>query len=333
MADILSQNEIDALLNELNTGEVDVKEIDNQDASKQVKVYDFSRPEKFSKEQLRSLEAIHDNIGRLISNSLNANLRCYVDMSVLSTESMVFEEFTNSVVWPSIVSIINFSPLNGKIMMAFSNELAFAIIEKLLGGTGEGDSDVNERELTEIDYMLLKSTIVKMVHSIKEPWTNVIELDPTLDAIETNAQSAQIASPKDAIVLVTYRVMIGEIESMISVAIPHYVIEPILPNLSAKVWFGDNAMREKSASEVEGLISQLQEAAVSIKAVVGKSIISVGELLELAQGDILVLDKQRDQAFDVLVKDGLKFRGTPGVLSNRMAVKITEVIDGNERVK
>ncbi len=333
MADVLSQNEIDALFSELGTGAVAVEEIDEKIVDKQVKTYDFSRPDKFSKEQLRSLEAIHDSTGRLISNYLNATLRCFVELTVSSTEGMIYEEFSNSIVWPSILCIVNFSPLNGKILMEFSNELAFTIIEKLLGGTGEKAKENADRELTEIDFTLLKSVVVRMIQLIKEPWSNVIELNPSVEAIEANAQLAQIASPKDAIALVTYRIVIDEIEGIVNFAIPHYVIEPILPSLSAKMWFGDSVKREKSSLEIEGLLSQLHAAEVPVKALVGKSTITVGELLELSQGDILVLDKERDQSFEIFVKDGLKFRGTPGISKNRMAVKITEVIDGNKGVE
>ncbi len=333
MADVLSQNEIDALFSELGAGTVAVEEIDEKIVDKQVKAYDFSRPDKFSKEQLRSLEAIHDSTGRLISNYLNATLRCIVDLTVSSTEGMIYEEFSNSIVWPSILCIVNFSPLNGKILVEFSNELAFTIIEKLLGGSGENSKENSERELTEIDFTLLKSVVVRMIQLIKEPWSSVIELNPEVEAIEANAQFAQIASPKDAIALVTYKILIDDTEGIINFAIPHYVIEPILPSLSAKVWFGGNAKRENDPDEMENLLSQLHAAEVPVKAVVGKSTITVGELLELSQGDILVLDKERDQTFEVFVKDGLKFRGTPGTLKNRMAVKITEVIDGNKGVE
>ncbi len=327
MSNVLSQNEIDELLNALSTGDVESSDIEADNKEKSVKAYDFSRPDKFSKEQLRTLEIIHDNLGRLINNFLSAYLRSYIDVAVLSTQSMVYSEFSNSVSTPAILFIIDFAPLEGQIMLEISSDVTFTIIEKLLGGTGKASSLKENRELTEIEGILIKNIVAKVCGLMKEAWANIIELKPVLSGFETNAQFAQIVSPNDSIALVTYKIQIGESEGMLNVAIPHYVIEPILGNLSSKLWFSGGAKKEKNEVEADTLLNQLGEVDVPIRTIVGKSIVSVEEFVSLGKGDILVLDSSRDTPLSVYVKDELKFLAQPGVVNNKMAIKIVEVID------
>ncbi len=327
MSNVLSQNEIDALLNALSSGDVESSDIEADSKEKSVKAYDFSRPDKFSKEQLRTLEIIHDNLGRLVNNFLSAYLRSYIDVAVLSTQSMVYSEFSNSVSNPAILCIIDFAPLEGQIMLEVSSDVAFTVIEKLLGGPGKVTNLKENRELTEIESVLIKNIVVKVTSLMKEAWANIIELKPILNDIETNAQFAQIVSPNDSIALVTYKIQIGESEGMLNVAIPHYVIEPILGNLSSKLWFSGGAKKEKSEAETDTLLNQLGEVDVPLRAVIGSSIVSVEEFVSLSRGDILVLDSNREQPLNVYVKEELKFLAQPGVVNNKMAIKIIEVID------
>ncbi len=327
MSNVLSQNEIDELLNALSTGDVESSDIDNDSKEKSVKAYDFSRPDKFSKEQLRTLEIIHDNLGRLVNNFLSAYLRSYVDVAVLSTQSMVYSEFSNSVPTPAILFIVDFAPLEGQIMLEISSDVAFTIIEKLLGGAGKTTSLKENRELTEIEGILIRNIVTKIGGLMKEAWSNIIELKPVLTSFESNAQFAQIVSPNDSIALVTYKIQIGESEGMINVAIPHYTIEPILGNLSSKLWFSGGAKKEKSDVETDTLLNQLGDVNVPMRTIIGKSIVSVEEFISLGIGDVLVLDSNRDQPLSVYVKDELKFLAQPGVINNKMAIKIVEVID------
>ncbi len=327
MSNVLSQNEIDELLNALSTGDVESSDIEADSKEKSVKAYDFSRPDKFSKEQLRTLEIIHDNLGRLVNNFLSAYLRSFIDVAVLSTQSMVYAEFSNSVPTPAILFIVDFAPLEGQIMIEISSDVAFTIIEKLLGGAGKSTTLKENRELTEIEGLLVRNIVTKISGLMKEAWANIIELRPVLTGFETNAQFAQIVSPNDSIALVTYKIQIGDSEGMINVAIPHYVIEPILGNLSSKLWFSGGAKKDKNDIEADTLISQLSDVVVPMRAIIGKSVVTVEEFVSLGLGDVLVLDSHRDKALEVYVKDELKFRAQPGVVSNKMAIKITEVID------
>ena len=330
MSDVLSQNEIDDLLNALSTGEVDVTEIEDEKKEKKVKKYDFRRPDKFAKEQLRTLEIIHDNLARLINNFLSGYLRSVVEIDVLSTQSMVYSEFSNSISNPAILGIVNFAPLEGQIIIDVSNDIAFAMVERLLGGMGKNPLLKETRALTEIEEVLLRNILVKFINLMRESWSTIIELKPKLEQIETNSQFAQIVSPSESIALITFSFKIGDTEGMINVAIPHYVIEPILPNLSSKLWFSGNIRKEKTEKEALAISSGIERSSVPLKVIVGNSKLSVSELLSIGIGDVIVLNSKIEDDLDIYVKEKIKYKGKPGVFKNKMAIRVTRVHEEEE---
>lgn len=325
MSDVMSQNEIDDLLSALSAGEVDVAEIEEEKKEKKVKKYDFRRPDKFAKEQLRTLEVIHDNLARLINNFLSGYLRSVVEIDVLSTQSMVYSEFSNSISNPAILGIVNFAPLEGQIIIDVSNDVAFAMVERLLGGQGKNPLLKEARALTEIEEVLLRNILVKFINLMRESWATIIELKPKLEQIETNSQFAQIVSPSESIALITFSFRVGDTEGMINVVIPHYVIEPILPNLSSKLWFSGNIRKEKTPREIRAISSHIEQSSIPLRAIVGRSNISVSELLSLSVGDVIVLNAKVEDELEVYVKDELKYFGKPGINKNHMAIRVTRV--------
>ena len=200
MSEVLSQNEIDNLLAALSTGELDADTLSDTN-EKQVKNYDFKRPAKFSKEHLRTLEIIHEHYGRLLSTNLPVYLRKTVQVAVASSETVTFSEFTNALASPSILGIINFHPLNGTIILDMAPNLGFAMIDRMLGGQGEALE--RSRDFSEIEMTILQKMMVVCMQLMRDPWKNVVEVNPVLDRIETNPAFAQIISPSDMIAIVT----------------------------------------------------------------------------------------------------------------------------------
>lgn len=324
MSDVLSQNEIDDLLNALSTGEVDVHEIEEDTREKKIKKYDFRRPDKFAKDQLRTLEIIHENFSRLLNNFLSGYLRTYVEVDVLSTQGMTYNEFSNSISNPAILGIVNFAPLDGQIIIDISYDIAFSMIERVLGGAGKAATLKENRTLTEIELVLLKNIMTKFINMLKESWSSIIELKPKLDTIESNSQFAQIVSPSESIALVTFNLKVGEAEGMINICIPHFVIEPILPNLSSKLWFSGNMKKDLTPRELDALKTGIGKTNLEVKAVVGRTVVSVQEFLTLNIGDVLILNKEVESAIEIYIEHDLKYYGRPGASKNKMAVMITE---------
>lgn len=328
LSEVLSQSEIDSLLNALSTGEVDVKEIEADTKEKKIRNYDFRNPQKMAKDQLRTLEIIHENFSRLLQTFLSGYLSTPVKITLLSVEQLAYSEFSNAISNPAFLSIVNFSPLPGECIYDISPEIAFAIIDRLLGGDGEKAYEI--RTFTEIELTLLTKTISKTNDLISRAWENVIELNPYLEKIETNPQFAQVVSPNETIALITLNISIGETDGMFNICIPHIVIESIMDKLTTKLWFSKTKKTSKK-DNIEIIEKRLKNALIELKAELASSDLTVKELLDLQLGDVIKLGNFDGKEVVIKVGTEFKFYGKPGTIGKNMAVKIARVKkDGDE---
>lgn len=323
MSEILSQNEIDDLFKALTTGELDVEEMQKDRSKKNIKLYDFTRPSKFSKEQLRTLEIISENYARLVGSYLSGYLRNLVSVEVLNAEAVTYSEFTNSLTNPVILSIIDFSPLKGSVLLELSPNMGYAIIDRVLGGAGKSVHKI--REFTDIEHIILERIFAQFANLLIEPWENVVELTPMLEKIETNSQVAQIISPNETVALITFSVRVGTVEGMMNLCIPHLVIEGIMDKLNTKFWFSKIEAVKDSVYQAH-LEKRIQNATIPIKAVLGKTHITVQEFLDLQVMDIIKLDADLESDVNVYVGDLLKFKAKPGAFKNKSAIKIESIV-------
>ena len=326
MGEVLSQSEIDSLLAALSTGELEVDET-QQEKEKQVKNYDFKRPAKFSKEHLRTLEIIYEHYGRLVSTNLAVYLRKNIQISVASSETVTFSEFSNALSNPVILGIINFSPLPGNIIIDISCNLGFAMIDRMLGG--QGNPLEKNREFSEIEMAILEKLIIICMQMMREPWTNVLDINPVMERIETNSQFAQMIAPSDMIAIVTLNVKIGEIEGLMNICLPFFTLEDIIDKLNTKFWY--STMQAKSSENYEEYIESLiRRVSIPVKAVLGKSSVSVNDFVNLQPGDIIRLDKGVDSELNIYVGNLRKFTALPGSSKDKYAVRVTSVIREGE---
>lgn len=326
MGDVLSQKEIDNLLAALSTGELDVERMQG-DGEKQVKNYDFSRPTKFSKEHLRTLEIIFEHYGRLISTNLPVYLRKSVQVSVASSETVTFSEFTNALSNPVILGIVNFSPLNGQIIIDLATNLAYAMLDRMLGGSGV--SLEKKREFSEIEQSIIQKILIMLTQLMREPWKNVIDINPVLSRLETNPQFAQVIAPNDMIAIVTLNMKIGEVEGFVNVCLPFITLEDVMDKLNTKYWF--SSMQENHDIDYQDNIEMLiRKVSIPIRAVLGKSTISVNDFMGLQVGDCIRLDTRVDEEMNVYVGNLRKFTALPGAEKDSYAVKITSVLREEE---
>ncbi|HOJ77420.1 MAG TPA: flagellar motor switch protein FliM [Bacillota bacterium] len=328
MAEVLSQSEIDSLLDALSSGSLKVEEVISDEKKKKIKPYDFRRPNKFSKDQLRTLVMLHENLARLMTTSLSTYLRSMVRVQVASVDQLTYEEFTKSLPNPTVMNIISLKPLEGNFVFEFSPQLAFAIIDRLLGGAGSTIEKV--RELTDIEQTVIKRVILKMLSNIKEAWQVVIDLDPNFESIELNPLFTQIIPPSDMIVLITLDVRIGETFGLMNICLPFMVLEPIISRLNAQFWF---ARTSKNATEksIASLQSRLEQAMVRVTVELGRAGITVGELLNINVGDVIQLEQPVNKSLAVHIGNNVKFYASPGLSGSRMAVQINQVVyEGEE---
>ena len=326
MSDILSQSEIDNLLKQLSDGDLDVDQIQGED-EKQVKNYDFSRPTKFSKEHLRTLEIIFEHYSRLVSTNLPEYLRKNVQVSVASSETVTFSEFSNALSNPSVLGIINFAPLNGNIIIEIATNLCYAMLDRMLGGSGQPLE--KSREFSDIELTILQKLLVMFTQLLREPWKNVVDISPVLSRLETNPQFAQVIAPSDMIAIVTLNMKIGDVEGMLNICLPFFTLEDVMDKLNTKYWF--STMQENHDEHYEEYIeSMIRRVDVPIKAVLGKSTISVSDFLNLQVGDCIRLDSRVDTDMEVYVGNIKKFTALPGTEKDSYAVQITSVIREEE---
>lgn len=326
MGEVLSQNEIDNLLAALSTGELDADQM-QENEEKQVKNYDFSRPTKFSKEHLRTLEMIFEHYSRLIATNLPVYLRKNVQVTVASSETVTFSEFTNALANPVILGIVNFSPLNGTILMDLATNLGYAMLDRMLGGSGIPLE--KNREFSDIEMTIIQKILVMFTQLLRDPWKNVIEVFPVMQRLETNPQFAQVIAPNDMIAIVTLNMKIGEVEGLMNICLPFFTLEDVMDKLNTRFWY--STMQENHDENYEMYIESLiRKVDIPIRAVLGKSTISVNDFMNLQVGDYIRLDSKVDDDMNVFVGNIKKFTALPGAEKDSYAVRITSVIREEE---
>ncbi|MDE5588779.1 MAG: flagellar motor switch protein FliM [Acetatifactor sp.] len=326
MGEVLSQSEIDNLLAAMATGELDVDQMQESE-EKQVKDYDFRRPTKFSKEHLRTLEIIFEHYSRLISTNLPVYLRKNVQVSVASSETVTFNEFTNALSNPVILGIINFSPLNGQIIVELATNLGYAMLDRMLGG--DGTPLEKSRDFSEIELTIIQKILIMFTQLLRDPWKNVVDVNPVLQRLETNPQFAQVIAPNDMIAIVTLSMKIGDVEGFMNICLPFFTLEDVMDKLNTKYWF--STMQENHDENYEEYIETLiRKVDIPIRAVLGKTVVSVSDFMGLQVGDCIRLDSKVDEDMNIYVGNIKKFTALPGTEKDSYAVRITSVIKEEE---
>ncbi|MBI4178477.1 flagellar motor switch protein FliM [bacterium] len=299
-------------------------------AKPKIKPYDFKRPDKFSKDQIRTLQMIHETFARFVTTSLSAQLRALVHVHVASVDQLTYEEFVKSLPNPSTLAIVEMQPLEGSSVFEIDPSIVFTIIDRILGG--KGYSTNLSRELTDIEISVMERIVQKILASLRESWSNVVDLKPKLEKIEANPQFVQIVPPNDMVVLVTLETKVSEVEGMINLCIPYIVLEPIVNKLSAQFWY--SSIRKRSTEEqVENLKARIGEIYVPVNVEVGRTILTVGELLNLRRGDVVKLDAHADRPFIMKIRDKLKYFCIPGVHKMKLSTKITSKIEDMDKIR
>ena len=320
MTEVLSQEEIDQLLTAINAGETEPEDFRPAADTRKIKIYDFKRPDKFSKEQIRTVSIMHETFARLTTTSLSAQLRSMVHVHVASVDQLTYEEFIRSIPTPTTLAIINMDPLKGNAILEIDPAVTFSIIDRLFGGTGEGTKA--QHELTDIETSVMEGIIVRILGNMREAWTQVIDLRPRLGQIDTNPQFAQIVPPTDMVVLVTLETKVGDVEGMINFCIPYLTIEPIINKLSTQFWFS-TVHRGTTTENLNVLKEKLATVDVNVVAEIGKINIPVREVLSLNIGDVVRLYNTRiGDPYSLNIGNKRKFLCRPGVIGKKMAVQI-----------
>jgi len=321
LKEVLSQSEIDSLISVLGSGDYDSEQsklILEED--KGLRKYDFRKPSKFSKEQIRTLQIIHENFARTLGNYLSAYLRNVVKLKVVSVSQVTYGEFINSLPVPTLMAVLNLSSQLGTAVLETNLQFVFPMIDLLCGGDGKIPRKL--RELTEIEQMVMKGVYIKILDNLRYTWGDIFKLEPVIESMETNPQYNQALASNETVVLITLSSQIGDSQGFVNICLPFITLEPVIPHLSAQHWFR-NVSHKDGEQKLNRLTRRIEEVEVEGTVILGETNISVEEFLEVQVGDVLPLGRKVGQELNLYIGNSLKYKVQPGTSGKKIAVQIT----------
>lgn len=327
----LSQDEIDALLNQIpadavgNAAGADefMPIAREQGFARAIKTYDFRRPDKFSKEQWQTLQAMHDSFSRLAGAVFSSRLRTLVTVRLSSIEQSLYQEWQSQVPAQTVCYVISMPPLGGNIVVEFNFDVAAHVLDRVLGGTGVLVD--RGREIGDIETMLLRSFGSAIGNALRDMWANVVDVDPAVQDIGVDAGSIQIASPNDVVFTAFYEVAIGNQLGAMSICTPYTVVEPVASFFTSHMWLAQGQVvrsDERTRRRMEALIAT---APLDISVQLGSTDVTVRQVMDLRVGDTIVLDQRAQRPLQIRVNQQHRFNGRPGMVGNRIGMTVTSI--------
>ena len=332
MAEILSQDEIDELLSAVAEEGFEEKKIEHMDfIPKKVSVYDFRRPDRVSKEQLRSIRSLHDKFARNFSSNLSGFLRTITDINLISVDQMTYGEFLLSLPDPTSFNILSMIPLEGNIVLEINPSLIYPIIDKLLGGAGEPLYKI--RELTSLEQDIINNLISIIMKDLQEVWKQVVpNIKFRKEVSENSPKIVQIVAQNEVVVLVVFEVKLGEVSGMVNICYPTITIEPILAKLSSQEWL-IGTKRFRPGSLGNRILQLIEDIKIPTTVLLDRTILSVQKILELEKDNLIIFNKKIDKPFELYANNVYKFDVTLGRLDFKKAVKIDKMIPAKYDIK
>jgi flagellar motor switch protein FliM len=326
--DVLSQAEVESLLSAMDGRESDViadaatSRIRHRD---KISPYDFKRPERVGKEQMRSLQTMHEGFGRNFGASLSALLRTIVELKLTSVDQLTYSEFVFSLENPTCFNLIKAAPLEGQLILDINLSLLFPIIDRLLGG-GSDAAPPARRPLTEIELRLVSRITDLFCKELKQAWENVLAIDLSIDRVESNPQLVQIVPPNEVVVLISFELTLGDARGMMNLCIPFNSIERISNRLSSNSWVSYGT-KKATPENIKRISGQLSDAVVEVVVELAETNISTSDLIGLRVGDIIATEKDVERPLVVSVEGRPKFHAQPGAFKGRKAIQVVGTID------
>ncbi len=325
MADILSQEEIDALLDVVEDEGDDVLEATSDDLlpQRQVTLYDFKRPNRVSKEQLRAFRGVHDKMARSLASQISSIMRSIVEIQLHSVDQMTYGEFLMSLPNPTSFNVFSVKPLEGSGVIEINPSIAFPMLDRLLGGKGE-PFDAS-REFSDIELSLFETILRVMMSTLKEAWGPVMEVYPNIESKESSPNVVQIVAQNEIVVMVVMEIIIGHSSGMMNICYPVIALEPILPKLASRdLMLNETSSKKSRNNELQVLLGG---AKVSVEANLGNADLTMRDILGLNVGDVVRLSSPADDIVTVSVDSKERFKGEIGLRRFRKSIQITEMID------
>ena len=332
MAKILSQEEVDALLKSHAKGTkaagptpgpaaapataAPTPKAKKPQQQKKVTLYNFRRPDRVSREQMRSLHFMHDRFARNFSSSLSAYLRTITEVNLVSVEQLSYQEFLLSVPDPTCFNAISIRPLEGAFALEVNPQLVFPIIDKMLGGPG--DALKHLRNMTDIEQSIFDGVLKLALDDLREAWRGIIDLDFKIQARETSPQLIQIVAPNEVVLLVVFEVKMGSVVGMINLAIPSIILEPVANKFDQEMYTGYK--KSSTFEEARLLMESLKRCEMEVCAEIRGTSLRLSDVLGLQAGDLIPLNKRFDAMLDLTVDGIPRYQGYMALNTNQKRV-------------
>ena len=341
MPDVLDQTEVDALLAAVGTGAIESEpEAGDQTlvfsrqarqvTGMEIRPYDFKRPERVSKDQMRALEQLHEGFGRNFGASLSGFLRTIVEVRVASIEQLTYAEFIQGLPNPTCFNLLSDQPLEGQMCLEISPLIIYPIIDRLLGGSNV-ELFIPQRALTQIELRLVTKITDRAMEMLAEAWSNILEITFELVETESNPQLVQIVPPNEVVVVVGFELKMGGRSGTMSLCIPFNVIEPVMGKLASQDWHAYRRGRADEGLRAK-LADQLSNAPVHTSALLAETNITVGDLMSMAPGDLIMTDKPASSPIVFTVEGRKKFVAHLGQFKGKRAIQIARPVSAKDRV-
>jgi flagellar motor switch protein FliM len=336
MADeVLSQDEVESLLSAMDPAASTAAPMQQAGPARptpmasrsreRVAPYDFKRPERVGKEQMRALQSLHEGFGRNFGAALSALLRTIVEVKLTSVDQLTYSEFVFSLENPTCFNLLRAAPLEGNLILDINPAVLYPIIDRMLGG-GSTPGPAARRPLTEIELRLVARITALFMIELRRAWENVLELELSVERVESNPKLVQIVPPNEVVVLVSFELTLGDIRGMMNLCIPFNAIERFSGKLTSNSWVGYSRGGATSGT-IEMISDRLDHSEVEVVVTLAESSIQTADLLGLRVGDIITTDHDCHDALEVAVEGVAKFLAKPGAYKGHKAISVEETIE------
>lgn len=336
-SDTLSQNDIDKLLSSLTAGlEKDQSETNYESAMidtfdedrKGYKLYNFRRPDKFSKDHLKALQDIHKEFSRQLSLILSTYLRLNTEIDVVSVDQLTYDEFVRSLPNPVTIGVFELNPLPGQILFGISHEITSSIVDRMLGGVGH--SETKARDLTDIEEALAKRVFDKIIKTLEKSWKSIFPVRGAVVGIDNNSILSQLASPGEVVALITLEIQLAnKYSGLLSLCFPYPVLETVIEQLNTQQIYQTKG-KTSSMEDKQKILNKLSNTNVKINVMLGSTDITIGDFIDLKIGDVIRLENSINDKLVIKVNNIPKFLGRPGTKKNKIAINIIDKIKQND---
>jgi flagellar motor switch protein FliM len=341
LSDILSQSEIEQLLSSLSNevgaspapagqqAGIPSKKVSDTTSTHRLsnassvayELYDFRRPDKLSKDQLRTLGMLHDTFARATGSSISALTRSTINVEMISMEQIPYDEYLRSIS-ASVFGIVSLPPLSGQVVIEMETSLIFSLVDKMLGGPGR---PIERNMLTEIEKPLVKSILDRILGALKQAWEAVVVVTPTVDGLETSSQFVSVAPPNDIVLVILFEVKVGDVRTAMSLCIPYLVLKPITVKLSAQKWFASSSRRHSPQTR-RLMTSQVTSSTMDLSVLLGKSTMAFEDFYQIKVGDVIKLEQDTQKDLTLLIGNVPKFKGRPMMNGRKYVFSISDQI-------